>query len=138
MFVQVLLPRPFNELFDYKTDEKVGLGNIVKVPFGREFLIGVVWKIGKASNLDDKKIKKIAEILPYPPLKENLRKFVEFVAGYNMAYLGLVLKMVLSVKQVFDDPKMQKFYELSGLSLQDAKLKNSDARWRVLEFLLEL
>jgi hypothetical protein len=52
-----------------------------------------------------------------------------------MAFNGLVLKMVLSVKQVFDDPKMHKLYKLSGKSLNEAKLKNSDARWRVIEFL---
>lgn len=135
MIVGVLLPLPFNEPFDYKVDGNIDLGAIVRVPFGREVLVGVVWKIGKTSNLDDKKIKKIIEILPYPPLRSDLRKFVEFTASYNMAFLGLVLKMVLSVKQVFDDPKMQSLYELSGKSLSEAKLKNSDARWRVIEFL---
>ena len=43
--------------------------------------------------------------------------------------------MVLSVKGVFDDPKMLKFYELSGKTLAEARLKNSDARWRVMDFL---
>lgn len=135
MIVGVLLPMPFNEPFDYQTDDKVVLGALVRVPFGREVLTGAVWKYGKSSNLDDKKIKKIIEVLPYPPLKSDLRKFVEFTAAYNMAFSGLVLKMVLSVKQVFDDPKMLKLYELSGKSLSEAKLKNSDARWRVMEFL---
>ncbi len=135
MIVGVLLPLPFNEPFDYKVDGNIDLGTIVRVPFGRGVLVGVVWKIGKTSNLDDKKIKKIIEVLPYPALRSDLRKFVEFTANYNMAFLGLVLKMVLSVKQVFDDPKMQSLYELSGRSLSEAKLKNSDARWRVIEFL---
>lgn len=133
--VGVLLPMPFNEPFDYQIDGEVKLGQIVRVPFGREVMVGVVWKIGKSSTLDDKKIKKIIEVLPYPPLKASLRKFIEFVAGYNMAFLGLVLKMALSVKQVFDDPKMLKLYELSGKTLNEAGLKNSDARWRVMDFL---
>lgn len=133
--VGVLLPMPFNEPFDYKTDGEVKLGAIVRVPFGREVLIGVVWKLGKSSNLDEQKIKKIIEVLPYPPLKQSLRRFIEFAAGYNMAFLGLVLKMAISVRQVFDDPKMLKLYELSGKSLSEAKLKNSDARWRVMDFL---
>ncbi len=135
MIVGVLLPLPFNEPFDYKTDGQVELGNIVRVPFGKDILVGVVWKIGKTSNIDDKKIKKIIEILSYYPLKDSLRKFVEFVAGYNMAFSGLVLKMVLSVKQVFEDPKMHRLYKFSGKTLAEAKLKNSDARWRVIEFL---
>lgn len=57
------------------------------------------------------------------------------VSGYNMAFAGQVLKMVLSVRQVFDDPKMTVLYELSGKTLAEAKLKNSDARWRVMDFL---
>lgn len=135
MFAKVLLTLPFNEPFDYKIEEMVKLGSIVKVPFGKDTLVGVVWGISDTSKLDNKKIKKITEVLPYEPISDNLRKFVEFVANYNMACLGLVLKMVLSVKQVFDDPKMLKYYRLSGKTLAEAKLKNSDARWRVMDFL---
>ena len=135
MITKVLLPLPFNESFDYKADFPIKEGALVRVPFGREVLVGVVWGVSETSKLDDKKIKKIIEVLPFEPLKEEMRKFIEFTASYNMAFLGLVLKMVLSVKQVFDDPKMLKLYELSGKSLAEAKLKNSDARWRVLDFL---
>lgn len=135
MIAKVLLTLPFNEAFDYKIEEEVRLGSIVKVPFGKDTLVGVVWSVCETSKLDSKKIKKIIEVLPYEPIKDDLRKFVEFVASYNMAYLGLVLKMVLSVKQVFDDPKMLKYYRLSGKTLAQAKLKNSDARWRVMDFL---
>lgn len=135
MIVGVLLPLPFNDVFDYQAEDDTALGAIVRVPFGREVVIGAVWKKGKTSALEASKIKKIIEVLPYPPLKADLRKFVDFVAAYNMAFTGLVLKMVLSVKQVFDDPKMLKLYELSGKTLAEAKLKNSDARWRVMDFL---
>lgn len=75
------------------------------------------------------------ERINFPPLSAELRKFIEFVSGYNMAFAGQVLKMVLSVRQVFDDPKMMVLYELSGKTLAEAKLKNSDARWRVMDFL---
>lgn len=75
------------------------------------------------------------ERINFPPLSAELRKFIEFVSGYNMAFAGQVLKMVLSVRQVFDDPKMTVLYELSGKTLAEAKLKNSDARWRVMDFL---
>ena len=135
MIARVLLPLPFNEPFDYKIEGYVECGALVRVPFGREILVGVVWEVAQTSKIAEKKIKKVIEVLPFVPLSINLRKFVEFVASYNMAYLGLVLKMVLSVKQVFDDPKMMKYYRLSGKTLAEAKLKNSDARWRVLDFL---
>ena len=111
------------------------MGELVRVPFGREVHVGVVWKKGKSSNLDESKIKPIMERINFPPLSAELRKFIEFVSGYNMAFAGQVLKMVLSVRQVFDDPKMTVLYELSGKTLAEAKLKNSDARWRVMDFL---
>lgn len=135
MFVKVLLPLPFNEPFDYQTNDKIVLGQIVKVPFGKEVVVGCVWQVNATPQVDVKKIKNIIQVTPYPPLSADLRKFIAFVADYNMAALGMVLKMVLSVKQVFGDPKMLKLYELSGKTLSEAKLKNSDARWRVMEFL---
>ena len=135
MIVGVLLPLPFNEPFDYKVEGECVPGELVRVPFGREVLVGAVWKIGKSSQLEDSKIKTVLERINLPPLSAVLRKFIDFVAAYNMAYAGLVLKMVLSVRGVFDDPKMNVLYELSGKTLAEAKLKNSDARWRVLELL---
>jgi len=138
LIVGVLLPLPFNEPFDYKIDGDPVLGEIVRVPFGRETQIGVVWKLEKSSKLDDTKIKPIMERVNLPALSLDLMRFVDFVSAYNMAYLGLVLKMVLSVRGVFEDPKMNVLYELSGKTLSEAKLKNSDARWRVIEFLKKM
>lgn len=135
MIVGVLLPLPFNEPFDYRIDDDVELGEIVRVPFGRETQVGVVWKKGKSSKLDDAKIKPVMERINFPPLHVELMKFIEFVAAYNMAFTGLVLRMVLSVRGVFDNPKMTVLYELSGKTLAEAGLKNSDARWRVMDFL---
>ncbi|MDR1026120.1 MAG: hypothetical protein LBL47_01850, partial [Lactobacillus sp.] len=133
--VGVLLPLPFNDVFDYKVEDDINLGDLVKVSFGREKLIGIVWKNCKTCNLDDKKIKPIIEKISFPPLSKELMKFVEFVSGYNLTLLGLVLKMVLSVKGVFEDNQTTTLYKLSGKTLAEAKLKNSDARWRVIELL---
>ena len=133
--VGVLLPLPFNEPFDYKIEGAVELGAIVRVPFGREQQVGVVWKIGRSSKLDDSKIKPVLEVFNSPPLSAELRKFIAWVAQYNLAFLGLVLKMVISVRAVFDDNKTLTLYKLSGKTLAEARLKNSDARWRVIELL---
>lgn len=135
MIVGVLLPLPFNEPFDYESKEDLPLGTIVRVPFGKEEQIGVVWKSGPSSNLDKNKIKPIIESFNLPPIRSELRKLVEFTAAYNCAPLGLVLKMVISVRQAFDDPKTMTLYKLSGKTLAEAKLKNSDARWQVMDLL---
>lgn len=135
--VGVLLPLPFNDVFDYKVEDadEVVMGSIVRVPWGKNQQVGVVWKLGKSSALDEKKIKPIIEKLNLPPFSEALMKFIGFVASYNMAFLGLVMKMSLSVKAVFDDPQTTTLYKLSGKTLAEAKLKNSDARWRVMDLL---
>ena len=135
MIIGVLLPLPFNEPFDYQSEEELPLGTIVRVPWGREEQIGVVWKIGKSSDLDEKRIRPVSEKLNLPPIAESLRKLVEFTAEYNCAPLGMVLKMVISVRQVFDEPQTVTLYRLSGKTLAEAKLKNSDARWRVIDLL---
>lgn len=133
--VGVLLPLPFNEPFDYKTEEPLALGTIVRVPWGKEQQIGVVWKIGASSNLPEHKIKPVVEVFNFPPLSANLISFIKFVADYNMAFLGLVLRMVISVRGVFDDSRTTTLYQLSGKTLAEAKLKNSDARWQVMDLL---
>lgn len=133
--IGVMLPLPFNEPFDYKTEMELPLGTLVRVPWGREEQIGVVWKQGRSSELPENKIKPIIEKLDFPPLSKNLIQFVKFVAEYNLAFVGLVLKMVISVRAVFDDNQTETLYTLSGKTLAEAKLKNSDARWHVMDLL---
>lgn len=133
--IGVMLPLPFNEAFDYKTETELPLGTLVRVPWGREEQIGVVWHHGKTSQLPDSKIKPIIEKLDFPPLSKALIQFVKFVAEYNMAFIGMVLKMVISSKAIFDDAQTETLYTLSGKTLSEAKLKNSDARWHVCDLL---
>ncbi len=133
--IGVLLPLPFNDVFDYTADDDISIGRLVRVSFGRKEQIGVVKKIGKSSTLDDKKIKPVIEVLPMPPLQPELLKFVDWVAKYNLTATGLVLKMVLCAKGAFEDQKSDTLYKLTGKTLADVKLKNSDARWRVIELL---
>ncbi|MDD4556588.1 MAG: primosomal protein N' [Alphaproteobacteria bacterium] len=133
--VGILLPLPFNDVFDYFVEDEVELGQIVRVKFGREEHVGVVWKNGKTCKLDESKIKPILEVLDYPPLSAELMKFISWVAEYNLAFLGLTMKMALSVKAAFEDKKTTMLYALSGKTLAEAKVRNSDARHKVLHFL---
>jgi len=114
--IGVLLPLPFNEVFDYKVsaDINIGIGDFVKVPFGHGVETGVVWKIGKSCKLDDSKIKKILFKFELPPLSANLIKFVNWTAQYNMSFLGLTLKMAMSVRNVFEKNKETIIYKYSG------------------------
>ena len=133
--IGVMLPLPFNEAFDYKAETELPLGTIVRIPWGREKQIGVVWHHGKTSQLPDNKIKPIIEKFDFPPLSKALIQFIKFVAEYNMAFIGMVLKMVISSKAIFEDSQTETLYTLSGKTLSEAKLKNSDARWHVCDLL---
>lgn len=133
MIIGVLLPLPFNEPFDYQSQEEIALGSMVRVPWGKEELVGVVWKHGRSSDLPEGRIKHILEKINLQPISNELIKLVKFTSEYNCAPLGMVLKMVISVKQAFDEPQTTTLYQLSGKTLADAKLKNSDARWHVMD-----
>ena len=133
--VGVLLPLPFDKPFDYTVDFAVQIGQIVEVPFGKEKQIGVVWSLEPTSELEQGKIKAIIKAFDFPPLTPQMIEFIKWVARYNMAPLGSVLKMVISVRSVFEPSPLTTLYTLSGKTLAEAKLKNSDARWHVMDLL---
>ena len=131
----ILLPLPFDEVFDYSSDESLSIGQMVVVPFGREELVGVVWKIGKSADIDVKKIKKIISIIDLPKLSSSLISFIKKTAEYNMAKLGLVLKMVLGQKSN-QMPKQK--VSLYGLQIKNENLQGiriTEARKAIFKFL---
>ena len=115
----VLLPLVFDDVFDYSCDEYLQVGQLVLVPFGREEHIGIVYKTGKTANIDDKKIKKIKEIIKLPLISFKLVSFIEKVAQYNLASKGLVLKIVLGQK-TNQLPKQK--IQLLGLNIKNENL----------------
>ena len=135
MIFGVLLPLPFDEPFDYAGDEDLPVGTMVRVPWGKQEIVGVVWCKKTSSDCPPNKLKKIIKKYDFLPLNNKIINFINFVSQYNMAPLGMVLKMVISVRQAFDDEPTEVFYELTGKTLAEAKLKNSDARWHVIDLL---
>ena len=95
---KVLVPYPFDKTFDYivSNDMELVIGNIVKVPFGRRMVMGVIFGFGE-SNFDIAKLKEVKEKLNFPPLKQELLDFIGWVSKYNLIPLGNVLKMVIGV-----------------------------------------
>ncbi len=131
----ILLPLPFDDVFDYKSDEELDIGQLVLVNFGKEELIGIVYKIGKTANIADAKIKKITNILDLPLISNELINFIKKTAIYNLAPLGLVLKMVLGQKS--NQLPKQKI-SLYGLNIKNENLKGiriTEARKAIFNFL---
>ena len=130
----VLLPLPFNDVFDYQSDDNLSIGQLVVVSFGRDVLVGVIWKIGKSALIDAKKIKPISQVLELPKLTADMIAFIKKTADYNMAPLGLVLKMVLGQKSN-QLPKQK--VTLYGLSIKDENLSGiriTESRRAVFDF----
>lgn len=131
----VLLPLPFDDVFDYTSEESLEIGQIVLVPFGREEIAGVIWKKGQSADIDAAKIKPIKQIIDLPKLTVAMIAFIKKTAEYNLAYLGLVLKMVLGSKSN-QLPKQKT--TLYGLNIQDKNLDGiriTEARRAVFDFL---
>lgn len=131
----VLLPLPFDDVFDYTTEEELVPGQLVEVPFGREELVGVVWKKGQSANIDPKKIKQIKSVVQLPRLTAEMTAFIRKTAEYNLAPLGMVLKMVLGMKSN-QLPKQK--VTLYGLKIKNENLDGiriTEARKAVFDFL---
>jgi primosomal protein N' (replication factor Y) (superfamily II helicase) len=93
-FAQVLLPLALDDSFTYLGEEKIEIGDVVCVEFGKKKIWGLVISLGKEApqNIALEKIKKIIEVNSRIKLSENHIKFIENIASYNLASRGLVLR----------------------------------------------
>ncbi len=97
-FVDILVPVALDQTYSYRVPKEFDLkpGDIVAVPLGAREVIGVVW----ADDVDVRpglhnRMKDVELKLDYPPLKPDLRKFVDWVSGYTLMPRGMVLRMCL-------------------------------------------
>src|SRR5579862_1586702 len=116
--VRVMLPLPLPEPLDYLAPEGAAFpepGSFVRVSLGSRRVIGVVWDQvgaesgeesgeGSASGVPLDRLKPIQDILPTPPLRPELRRFVERVARYTLSPPGAVLRMAMSVEEALLPP----------------------------------
>ena len=110
--INILLPLPFNQTFQYlcNEEEKVELGDFVLVPFKDKIVTGCIWenKSKLKKKLPKKKIRNIEKKLNFSPLNKQNRDFIDWVSNYTMNNLGSTLKLCLSIKQIFKKKKIEK------------------------------
>src|SRR5450759_4001917 len=98
-FIDVLVPVALDQTYSYRVPEGLSLapGDLVSVPLGaRGETMGVVWAENAAPNPRlHNRMKDVADKLDVPPLKTELRKFVDWVADYTLSPRGMVLRMAL-------------------------------------------
>ncbi|MGB1360803.1 MAG: replication restart helicase PriA [Alphaproteobacteria bacterium] len=113
--IYVLLPLPISTgAYAYKTDAgDIPVGSFVKVPLGNRQVVGVVWEKIDNNDVAEEKIKPIIEIIPIPPLNDDIIKTIKFISAYNMANIGLVLKMVLPNLNIILKQQSETVYSLN-------------------------
>ena len=88
------LPLPLTDAYDYKVPDGLTLaaGDFVRVPLGPRRMAGVVW--GKGSgDVPEAKMKAVVARLDVPPMTDEARAFVDWVAEYTLNPPGAVLRM---------------------------------------------
>jgi primosomal protein N' (replication factor Y) len=96
--VDVLVPVALDRPYSYRAPAELALapGDIVTVPLGPRETTGVVWaENAKPNPRLDNRLKDVEEKLQFPPLKPELRSFVDWVANYTLSARGMVLRMCL-------------------------------------------
>ena len=128
--VPVLVPLPAPQAYSYAVPEgmEVQPGSVVQVPLGPRQVAGVVWD-GETDGVDPGKIRPLTQVFDCPPLAEDMRRFVDWVAAYTLSPPGLVARMVLRVPAAFEPEP-----PTPGLRLSQRRPERmTSARARVLE-----
>src|SRR3954454_25196323 len=101
--VDVLVPVALDHAYSYRAPEELRLsvGDIVAVPLGPREALGVVWadNVPVRQGLHNR-LKDVEAKLDYPRLREELRKFVDWVSAYTLAPKGMVLRMTLRMGEL--------------------------------------
>ncbi|MFI4984086.1 MAG: primosomal protein N' [Rickettsiales bacterium] len=100
--VAVIVPRPFDQNFTYLAPENFSPGNLVKVPFGGNTLFGVI--DSEITAEDNPKLKPIQTVYPYSLNTKHL-DFLQWVANYYMAPIGMLFKMSIGGILAIDNPE---------------------------------
>ena len=86
--VDVLVPVALDQAYSYRVPAGMTLapGELVSVPLGARSVTGVVWAddVTVRPGLHNR-LKDVEDKLDIPPLKPELRKFVDWVAGYTLS-----------------------------------------------------
>ena len=134
--VDVLVPVALDRAYSYRVPETLQLapGDIVSVPLGAREATAVVWAENPKPNPRlDNRLKDVEEKLELPPLKPELRSFVDWVANYTIASRGMVLRMCLRMGEHLGAERERVGVRLAGPAPQ----RMTVARQRVLSLLAD-
>jgi primosomal protein N' (replication factor Y) len=141
-----MLPYPFPGPFDYRVP--VGLtpepGDLVLVPLNKREEVGVVWDgqgvvvAGDAKPVSENRLRSIIAVIDTPPMRQDIRRLIDWIAAYTLSPPGEVMRMALRVLRPDSAPPFGWRRAVGdgaeGDSAREAgKIRITDARRRVLE-----
>lgn len=134
--VEVLVPVALDHTYSYRVPDGLDLepGDVVGVPLGASETLGVVWAKDATSNPRlDNRLKDVEEKLEYPPLRPELRKFIDWVADYTLSSRGMVLRMCLRMGAQLGPERVRIGVRLAG----PPPRRMTAARGRILALLAD-
>jgi primosomal protein N' (replication factor Y) (superfamily II helicase) len=134
--VDVLLPVALDHAYSYRAPEGLALapGDLVTVPIGTRAATAVVWAENPSPNPRlDNRMKDVEDKLDVPPLKPELRNFIDWVSRYTLSPRGMVLRMALRMGEHLGPARERVGVRLAGPAPQ----RMTAARGRVLALLAD-
>lgn len=131
--VGVWTTQPLGRRLDYKAPEGgCWLGAFVEVPLGPRKVMGVVWGPGKG-DYDYAKTRKVIRSLDVPPMRGELREFLEKAGAYTLTDMESMLRLGVRAPGLGDPPSMRKVYRKGDVEPD----RMTEPRGRVLDTLQE-
>jgi primosomal protein N' (replication factor Y) (superfamily II helicase) len=134
--VDVLLPVALDQAYSYRAPDGLALapGDLVTVPIGTRAATAVVWAENPKPNPRlDNRMKEVEDKLDVPPLKPELRNFIDWVSRYTLSPRGMVLRMALRMGEHLGPARERVGVRLAG----PAPKRMTAARDRVLALLAD-
>ncbi len=134
--VDVLVPVALDKPYSYRVPEALAVapGDVVSVPLGARDATAVVWAENPRPNPRlDNRLKDIDEKIDVPPLRTELRSFVDWVSNYTLSSRGMVLRMCLRMGEHLGAERERVGVRLAGNPPQ----RMTAPRSRLLELLAD-
>ncbi|MDQ0313877.1 primosomal protein N' [Amorphus orientalis] len=129
--VSVLVPVAVDAPYTYASDRALAPGTVVAVPLGTREVLGCVWDDPPDETIGHNRIREVSRIFDCPPIADDLRRFVDWVAAWTLGTRGMILRMVLRVPDALEPEPPIKAVRATGTAPE----RRTDARARVLEMM---
>lgn len=92
---EVALPLGIDQPYSYAIPSgmRVEAGDCVRVPIGTREIYGLVWETRR--GVAGGNLKPVKERMAMPPLRAEMRQFIQRVSDYTLSPIGLVAKMAM-------------------------------------------